>query len=62
MKPNTTIEKLLHSKVTHVSTNTLDKMLRIEVNGQWFIECDDPSKMFGSPEVHSLKEDHDQTT
>lgn len=50
-------KQLLQSKVEAVSTNSLDRKLRIQVNGKWFVEDTDPLLIFGSPEVHVIKLD-----
>lgn len=47
--------QLLQSKVEAISVNSIDRKLRIQVNGKWFVEAVDPSLIFGSPEVHEVK-------
>ena len=56
------IKKLLNEKVQSISTNTMDSLVRIQVNGERFIECKNPSAIFGKPYIHSLQSKHETTT
>jgi hypothetical protein len=49
------IKKLLGAKVTTISSNTIDKLIRIEVNGKWFAETKDPNLIFGKGYIHYEK-------
>lgn len=53
-KKQKVIQTLLGSKVTTVSSNSLDKLLRIEVNGRWFVETRDPNEIFGQGNIHKI--------
>jgi len=46
------IRSLLNSRVQAVSTNTLDGLVCIQVNDKWFVLDEDPTLLFGTPDMH----------